>query len=269
MEPKKTVLPFINGFLFALQFLTIIPVPKEVPWDKRHAQASIVMYPLVGLLIGAIVAVFYYGFTEWFSLSPLFIAFFLLSLGVLLSGGLHLDGWMDVSDAVGSYRDVEKKHEIMKDSRVGSFAVLSVFFLLGWRLFFMYEVFLFSPHSLYYLIVIPFLTKTMMGSNVIFAQPAKTEGLAYALQRYVHKRLFGYFICYIVLTAVGSINISTEFFYHWLILTGSAFLFLVASIGFMKRQFNGMTGDTVGATAEGGETWLWMVVWILHYFVMG
>lgn len=56
------------------------------------------------------------------------LALLLISVWVYLSGGLHLDGVMDVADAAGSNGDVEKKREILKDSRAGSFAVLAVIF---------------------------------------------------------------------------------------------------------------------------------------------
>ena len=86
----------------------------------------LVVFPFVGTVIGAIWA----GagvLMRYFGCPHLFAAAILTLLPYWLSGGIHLDGFMDCCDAVFSRRPLEKKREILKDSHVGSFAVMSLF----------------------------------------------------------------------------------------------------------------------------------------------
>ncbi|UOE96443.1 adenosylcobinamide-GDP ribazoletransferase [Alkalihalobacillus sp. LMS39] len=257
-----------DGFLLALQFLTIFPVKKQVPWDESRARGSIVVYPLVGLFLGLILAFLYYTIETWTGTSVLFLTVFLFTVSIVFTGGLHLDGWMDVSDAIGSHRDIEKKHNILKDSRVGAYAVLSVIFLLGWRLFFMYEVFEATSNGWLYMLSIPFFVKLLMGLQLFYGKPAKQEGLAYSFQCFLTKKHSIVYFLYIVIFGIVLFFVDSHTLIIWLVLFVMTILLTWISLRIATVQFNGITGDTVGASAEGGETLLWMTVWLLHFFVM-
>ena len=119
------------GLVLALQFLTRIPLPIACPWNADTCRWALRCYPLVGMLMGAMVAVVA-TLLDGLLPTPL-LALTLLTLWVALSGGLHLDGVMDVADALGSNTPLEKRWAIMKDSQVGSFAILALLFLLAWK----------------------------------------------------------------------------------------------------------------------------------------
>ncbi|WP_139488104.1 adenosylcobinamide-GDP ribazoletransferase [Brevibacillus dissolubilis] len=111
----------MNAFFQALTFLTRIPVrfqAKPEAWAKSTAY-----YPLVGLIIGMIVAVVAVLLSPF--LPTMLIAVLTLVCWIWLTGGLHLDGLMDTADAVGSSRSRERMLEIMKDSRVGAMGVIA------------------------------------------------------------------------------------------------------------------------------------------------
>ena len=92
--------------------------------------------------------------------SPLAVAFVVWLSLIILTGGLHLDGWMDASDAFFSYRDKQRRLEIMKDPRIGAFGVLSVIVLLSARFLFIYEIILQAVEATYFfLFLIPFSVK--------------------------------------------------------------------------------------------------------------
>lgn len=95
-------------------------------------------YPLVGVVIGIIV----WGFAALTSmvLPPLPCAILTLVVWVWLTGGLHLDGWMDAADALFSYRSRERMLEIMKDSRVGAMGVIACVLLLMLKASLLYTV---------------------------------------------------------------------------------------------------------------------------------
>ena len=82
--------------------------------------------PLVGAVIGAVQWAAYIVLTH-FSFGRVFRAAVLTVLPVLLSGGIHMDGYMDTCDAIHSYGSREKRLEILKDPHVGAFAVIGAF----------------------------------------------------------------------------------------------------------------------------------------------
>lgn len=259
---------WVDGLILAFQFYTILPITKEVHWSEKSARASLLFLPLTGLVLGSILA-FVYLLFPISSISLFFFIFLLLFLSIVYSGALHLDGWMDVSDAIFSHREKERKLEIMKDPRVGPFAVISLFFILGWRLMFMHEAFMSEVNMVFFLLVIPFLTRWSMGLLLIIGKSAKEDGLLVAFKPVVNKFLFVSYFFWLVafITAI-------TFIAPYLLLPSLILLFIVAciilsSILFFERQIGGFTGDTIGATGEGGETILWMTAWLLACFVMG
>lgn len=107
----------INPFLIALQFLTRLPVRIASEPDEKSIAQSLSYYPLVGLIIGALLA----GIAWGLSGAPVLLsAALLLVTWVLVTGGLHLDGLADSMDAwVGGLGDRERTLAIMKDPYCG------------------------------------------------------------------------------------------------------------------------------------------------------
>lgn len=112
----------------AFQFLSRFPVKMQLDFVPPLLRESVVYYPLVGAVIGLCV---WLGGALTGALLPSFPAAVLtLTLWVWLTGGLHLDGWMDTADGLLSYRTRERMLEIMKDSRVGAMGVIACVLLL-------------------------------------------------------------------------------------------------------------------------------------------
>lgn len=120
----------IRAFCMCQSMFCAIPFPVRI-WDEQARPLMLPILPFIGLEIGAL----------WMGLGWLCRALcvpdmvrgvLMLALPYLLSGFIHLDGFMDVADAVGSCRDPERRREILKDPHVGSFAVIGcVLILLG------------------------------------------------------------------------------------------------------------------------------------------
>lgn len=118
----------LRSFLAGLRFLTIIPVTWKRDEDGRFFQASVIWFPLIGLLIGSCVTLLV------FLASPFVSSAMLAVLAVLLlsvfSGFLHLDGVADSGDGLLSSRPREQALTIMRDSRSGAMGVIVLIFLI-------------------------------------------------------------------------------------------------------------------------------------------
>lgn len=119
----------MNSFLIGLQFLTRIHLVRQTMWTAEDFGRSTRFFPLVGLVLGICYALAAWLLLYAFGMRSLTAAL-LLILPLLLTGGLHADGFMDTADGVFSGRDRARKLEIMKDSRVGAFGVVSFVMLM-------------------------------------------------------------------------------------------------------------------------------------------
>ncbi len=120
-----------NSFLIAFAMFSKIPVPKA-DWDKENMKYMICFFPGIGAVIGLLV--FGYGkFCDLAGMGSLMRAAGFVLIPVLVTGGIHLDGYLDTVDALSSYQPKERKLEILKDSHAGAFAVIMgcVYFILA------------------------------------------------------------------------------------------------------------------------------------------
>lgn len=104
-------------------------IPAPPLWDEKARDKMLLFLPVVGLEIGAIWALLVWLCRRVCLPDPV-TALILSVCPFVLTGFIHLDGYMDVTDAVKSWRDLPRRREILKDSHVGSFAVIGVVLLL-------------------------------------------------------------------------------------------------------------------------------------------
>ena len=111
----------LRSFLAALTFLTLVPAGGSRMFTQREISVSRGFYPLVGLLIGLLLVALEWGAGQLFP-PPITAALLLLAL-LVITRGLHFDGFMDVCDGLFGAYTRERRLEIMRDSQVGAFAV--------------------------------------------------------------------------------------------------------------------------------------------------
>ena len=119
-------------FLTAVMFYTRIPVPTGIGHSPELLNRATRYLPLIGWLVGGIVALVYYG-SEWLW-SPAIAGLLALAAGIWLTGAFHEDGFADVCDGFGGGWTAEQVLTIMKDSRVGAYAAIGLVLLLGLKL---------------------------------------------------------------------------------------------------------------------------------------
>lgn len=120
-----------NNFKVAFSMFSKIPMPRA-DWTEENMKYMLCFFPFVGaavgiLSIGAAYAGFHFGF------SHNLVTVVLVLLPVLVTGGIHVDGLLDTADAMSSWRERERRLEILKDSHAGAFAVITAcVYFMAW-----------------------------------------------------------------------------------------------------------------------------------------
>ena len=108
-----------------------LPMPRA-DWSKENMKYTFCFFPFIGLVIGALsLAVGWAG--SRFGFQAAFVAAVLVLVPVWVTGGIHVDGLLDTSDALSSWQEKERRLEILKDSHAGAFAVITAcVYFLAW-----------------------------------------------------------------------------------------------------------------------------------------
>ncbi len=234
----------LKSFLLALQFLTRIPVSINFDVSGKQLGQSVLSYPLVGLLIGGLLAVI----ALLLSQSPLILsAALLLGFWIFITGGLHLDGLADCSDAwAGGLNNRERSLEIMKDPNVGAIGavVLISLLLVKWSALFS---FLEQQQSLWVLVLIPMLGRCSILALILFSNYIRENGLGAQLTRELPSQMA---------KTLLALCVVVSFLILGFIPTISAIVVLALIRGLAQQRLGGMTGDVYGAAVEITETTL-------------
>ena len=223
----------LKSIVAALQFMTVLPLPIKT--DQNHLARSIAWFPLAGMVVGGLCGAGLIGFNRVFG-QPIANAL-VIALYLILTRGLHMDGFMDTIDGFFSRKDREKILEILKESTVGSFAVLGagVWFLIAFTTL---------PYIQWLdLVVIHGLARFAITLQpLIFSYPRQSGTGKF----FVENSKTSVFIIefFLITAALWVVNPA------YLVCLG---LSLVVSLGvgaWSKRMIGGITGDTTGFTIE-------------------
>ncbi len=224
---------FLKSIVAALQFMTVLPLPIKT--DHSHLARSIAWFPLAGMVVGGLCGAGLIGFNRVFDQrisSALVIALYLI-----LTRGLHMDGFMDTIDGFFSRKSRERILDIMKESTVGSFAVLGagVWFLI---------VFAALPQIHWQdLIVIHGLSRFAITLQpLIFSYPRQSGTGKF----FVENAKTYSFIIEFILIAAGLWYIHPPYLKSLALALAAS----LASGAWSHRMIGGITGDTAGFTIE-------------------
>ena len=246
----------IRSLFIAFSTYSRIPVP-QVAWTDENRKYSMCFFPLIGAVIGLLL----WG---WLALCDV-LGFGALLRGavgallpILVTGGIHMDGYLDTVDALSSHQTCEKKLAIMKDANCGAFAVIyGGVYLLAYAGF-AYEVFA-AGHIL---LICPLfvLSRALSGLCAVNLPNARKSGMLCAFTSGVQRRT-----ATVALTLAG---LAAAAGMVWMSPTagGMAAAFVVVSAlkyrRFALAQFGGVTGDTSGFFLQLCELCGLIGVWI-------
>lgn len=241
-------------FRIAVSFLTRLPLPYKGEWDEKSFSRSSVFFPLVGLIIGALVC-FVIWLVRWTEMAALCSVLAIIT-AIVISGGIHMDGFMDMCDGLFASRGRERALEIMKDSRVGSFAVLGVILLLLLK-FVLYGAIIPEIWWLPAILGAFVFSRFTMICCILCFPSARSEGLGVTVKKYVSKPalLWGLVLTALVFCIHGFYPLLIAFVLSWLAVMGIA-----AQI---NKFLHGLTGDIYGAMAELGDALFMLLLLIV------
>ncbi|MDN3509691.1 MAG: adenosylcobinamide-GDP ribazoletransferase [Candidatus Jettenia sp.] len=255
----------MNNFLWALKFLTIIPIDREDRIKPKSMGSVVSWFPTVGLCIGIFLSTTCLLFYLFFP--PRIADALIIVVYIAITGAFHLDGFADTCDGIWGGRNKEKRLEIMKDSRIGSFGAVGLICLLGLK-----YISLVSIAETYAIRNSPFdvctryvscsiptvLMNTCAALMVMPVVGRWAQVCAAGLSSYARSESgTGSFILntttarHVIYTSFLPLLL-LWFFYN---LNGVMILAIIIAftliwVWYIKKKIGGMTGDTLGATHE-------------------
>ena len=238
---------YLKGLYMSFGMFCSIPQPAHL-WDDRCANLVLPCFPLIGGIIGAM----WWGIAKLLVLSGLHImpASALVALvPFLASGFLHLDGFMDTSDAVLSRRPIDDKYRILKDPHTGSFSVimLGVLFVLQFVC-----VYALIEKGKYFalLIIIPVISRCCAALSILCLKTMAQSAYANMFKQntqMAHK----IFVILIVLSSMGLSYFFAQI--SGLIVAASAIAGFSGAMAYAYRDLKGVSGDLAGFALVIGE----------------
>ena len=111
----------LQSFSVAFSMYSRLPVP-QVEWNEKNMKYAFCFFPLIGIFVGGAVWLWLQAAAFW-GFGDSLRAAVCVALPLLITGGIHLDGFCDTVDALSSHQSRERKLEILKDPHIGAFAL--------------------------------------------------------------------------------------------------------------------------------------------------
>jgi adenosylcobinamide-GDP ribazoletransferase len=229
-------------FLAAVQFLTVAPAMLRRQWTPEELGRSVGWFAVVGVLLGAALAGVDYAFGWCFPRNV--GAALVLALWVLATGALHLDGFLDTCDGLFGGRTPEARLRIMRDERVGAFAVIGGILLMLTK--YASLAALVNPAAA--LLVAPTLGRCGLAVSIVAFPYARAEGLGRCMKDHAGWRHAALATATAMVTAVLAAQ------WLGLAVVAAAFVTTLAGAALALRRLPGLTGDVYGALCELLET---------------
>ncbi len=238
---------WLGSMVIAFSMYSRIPMPK-VEWTKERMRYAMCYFPLIGAVIGLVYAG--YGMaSEKLDIPQTAYACMGTVIPLLITGGIHMDGYLDTCDARSSYGDREKKLEILKDPHTGAFALIhgGIYLLVYTAVFSMIP-----PGFLSCVGGSCILSRALSGYGVVAFPKAKNSGLAAMFSDGAEKRTVkAVMILYAIAAGI------------WMAAAGGVILaagcVMVSAVIFLDyrrmavREFGGITGDLAGYFLQRAE----------------
>ena len=230
----------LNSLISAFMMYSRIPMP-QIEWKDENRRYALCFFPFVGAVIGTVFVLWRYACLQ-LNIGNFLSGAVSVLIPIIITGGIHIDGFCDVIDAKSSFGTKEKKLEIMSDPHIGSFAVmyLCTYLILQTALF--CEIKSFST-----IIIIAcgsVLSRALSGIAAVTLKNAKGAGLLQEFSVPAHKKITIAALAAII-TLICLVMLLNNIFTGIFAIVGAALCFVYYRISSYKI-FGGITGDLAG-----------------------
>ncbi len=251
------------SFFTALRFLTVFRIPGGRTETTEDMGRSTVWFPVVGLFIGAILALLNWIFNLF--LPGVVTSGLTIVLLVVITGAMHLDGFADTCDGLAGNKSAEERWKVMHDSRTGAFGVTGLILLLLMKFLLLNSI----PQSniSHVLILTPVISRWTIVYAIAMYPYARNEGMGKAFKDNVTRTR-------LVITTAIALGLSiilawwADVDYYYIVAIGIMvviWLIIIAASEYFRRKFAGLTGDTYGAINELTETGVLLIASIAYF----
>ena len=243
----------LYNFIIAFAMYSKIPMPR-IDWTEERMRYTMCFFPLIGAVIGAVMLLWARFGMAVTGNASLYAAIMVL-IPIVITGGIHLDGLLDTADALSSYKTMEEKLEILKDSHAGAFAIIvgCAYFILN------YGVCHAMDFERMKVLAVGFvLSRALSGFAVVTFQNARKKGLAATFAEAAQKRtvqiaMIGYMILCLVIMIMMDPVIGVLCYV-------TAVLVFIWYRFMSYKKFGGITGDLAGFFLQVAELAMALVV---------
>lgn len=230
----------IRSLFMAFSMYSRIPVP-QVEWKEENRRYALCFFPLIGAVIGGFLLAWQH-FCVWAQIGVILYAAGCVLIPILVTGGIHMDGYLDVCDAKNSFGDRDKLFAIMKDSHIGAFAAihLALYLLMQFALF--TEV-----DSWQKMVVVGcgFVeSRAISGLAAVTFQNARGEGTLQNFTESAHRRIT--IVAEFVILAFAAAGMVIMGGFMGVAAFAAGIVVLAFYKRFAYRKFGGITGDLAG-----------------------
>jgi len=231
---------FLRSIVMAFSMFSILPTPR-IEWKSENMRYMLGAFPLVGVVI-ALAEGLWFWLCEFLNFGTILLSAGLTLIPLAITGGIHMDGFCDTTDALASHAAPEKKRQILKDPHAGAFAIIAAaaYILAYFALCCELER---SRESIYLLSLVPVLSRCSSG----FASTAFSTSSSEGLLKFFHdssSRATGILLAILWLACSGALI--------WLNMFAGCVIAVIALLCMLfiyrlaKKEFGGMSGDIAG-----------------------
>ena len=245
----------LETIIVAFSMFSALPMP-QIEWNSRNMRYSLLAFPLIGAVIGG-VCWLWAALCLALGLPAILRGAGLCILPVLLTGGIHLDGYADTCDALASHAPPARKREILKDAHLGAFAAirLGVWFVASFALWTALPV-----YRGWAIVCLFCLSRTLSALALTLFPLAEGSGLARSFAEASDRKtvravliVYAALLCLVLILARGAVTVP------------AALCVFLAFRRMARTQFEGLSGDLSGWFLQTAELWMLAALCLMEY----
>lgn len=263
-KERFTIKTFFESLDVAFSMYSSIPVP-HILWNEQNMKYMLGFFPLIGFVQAAFLMLWVL-FSRYFEVNSVLFSAVATLIPLIVTGGIHMDGFCDTVDALSSHQTREKKLEILKDSNSGAFAVIGCasYLFLTFALWTQPQeenrIITAQMMSIGYI-----LSRSMSALSIVHFPCAKNSGLAHSFSCAAQKKRVGMIVIVFILLCAACL-LYINLLYGFVICAAVACVFWLYYRMSMK-QFGGITGDLAGYFLQMNELTILLMSVCIGFFV--